>query len=551
MSQNPPMPPGPTGPQGPGPQWQQPGRPPQGPPPSGPQGGPPRPPQGYGPQGPPQGPPPGYGPPGQPPFQGQPGQPPYQGPPGGYPQAQAAAPTKKKSKVPMAVAGVLALALLGGGVYFGLNFLRGSTPAAAQALPADAMVVLELNLAPAAGQQRALGEWVQRFPSLDQDALGEDYKESLWNLIPDDPDKPDYQTQIKPWLGDSLAVALVAGVDGEPQPVVAVETTDRGKAEEFFAAEIDGAEYGFIDDTAVVWEADDVSVDLEAIRESPIAETEQYKTDMDRLGDGAELASVWFSGSAVELTDDFNTTGVDTSTLRDMHGAGGISVDSDVIAMKFVGYSPQAVVSDLDMVDFTSSMPDSLLVMGFGLPDESFDEMWAEMEPLVESDPTFSGLFQSADDIKSLIGNRTAIAVSVDDLEMPEPKFAVKGEGVDRDRQQNLLDQFTGGEPIPGLESRTEDDVTVHAFGWTADEVLNPGSKLSDNAGFAKATELDGPASAIAWFDAANLRSANGYSSLPPEGREFLDPLAGIGIVGSGVDDDNYSEGFIRIVANQ
>ena len=143
MSQNPPMPPGPTGPQGPGPQWQQPGRPPQGPPPSGPQGGPPRPPQGYGPQGPPQGPPPGYGPPGQPPFQGQPGQPPYQGPPGGYPQAQAAAPTKKKSKVPMAVAGVLALALLGGGVYFGLNFLRGSTPAAAQALPADAMVVLE------------------------------------------------------------------------------------------------------------------------------------------------------------------------------------------------------------------------------------------------------------------------------------------------------------------------------------------------------------------------------------------------------------------------
>ena len=156
----------------PNPNWQG-GQPPQAP-------RPPQPPPGYGQQ-----PPPGYGQQQQPPYGQQ--QPPQYGqrppqnfgqqppqnfgqqPPPGYGQQPPQGygqqpPVKKKSKVTAIVAGVVALALIAGGVVLGLNFFRGSSPAAAKALPSNALAVFELNLNPSAGQEARAARLGQALP---------------------------------------------------------------------------------------------------------------------------------------------------------------------------------------------------------------------------------------------------------------------------------------------------------------------------------------------------------------------------------------------------
>ena len=555
MSQNPPNPNWQGGPQGgPGQPWQQGGpQQPQQPQPGGPQGQQPSFGQYHGAQPTPQRP---TGP--QPPYGNGPQQQ-YGGPQQGHPQGNAQVggtpvDPKKKSKAPAIIAGVLALALIAGGVFLGMRFFGGATPAAVKALPANALGAVEINLEPAANQQLAVRDWVERFPSLQAEApQTDDYKQALWEMVTSqEEDAPDYETEIKPWLGASIAMAVVEGTDGEPQPVIAVETTDEGKAREFFTSEAPDMEVEFIDKTAVLWEADDVSVDVNAIEGAALADTDSFKADMDKLGSDAFLATFWVGPEGMQKvaeSGDVTATGFNVDDLADMRVAGGLKVESDVMGMEFVSYSPEAQAGgdDVDAKDFAASMDgDALAVLGFGLNDDQYAQMWEGAQPLLEQDPAMSELITSVDDLKALFGNRAAVSVSLDNLQAPEPKIGIKTETKDVDRQQEILDRFFGGQEVPGLERSTEGDVTVFGFGQTTDAVLNPASKLGDNDAFATATDGAGPA--ILWVNTDKIRSFPEFSDAPPELKEALEPIAGIG-GGSSDVEDGYVEGFLRVIA--
>lgn len=544
MTQNPPPGWQPGGPQQP-PQAQQPWQ----------QSGPPQPPQQQ----------PQFG--GSPAPQQQFGGPPPPPPPGaqgyGPPQGQ----PKKKSKVPLVVAGVLALALIIGGVYFGLSFFRGSSPAAAQGLPSDVVVAVELNLAPAAADQLALARIVNKFPVDDQMSETDNYKEALWNLLPDDADAPPF-SEVEPWLGDSVAMgfrenALTSSASGE-HFILAIETKDKGRAEAFAAAEFgDDTQVFFVDDIMVVADASD-SVTADSIQAAPLADDEEYQADLAKLG-GGSLATVWFGSGAAEMLIDEagETTGVtptaDLEMLRGMHGAMGVKVEENKLTLESQIKTPNAPDVDVDDVrDFASALPGNALgAFAIATAEESFTQLW----DVVQQDPSMVQAandlgITSAADLYALIGKEVGVSVAMDEqagMPIIGARFVTENPAKQKeilDNLNELMAQSGMGEAPFALEQ--DGDAAYLAFGQGIDAVRNPSSTLGDSDAYKDV--VDGDADSVFFVDFNAIKQLSFYqeavsSSSDAEMAKWLEPLRTMGGVATNGGDD-YSTSEFHVTFN-
>lgn len=544
MTQNPPnsgWQPSPQGPQQP--QWTPTGQPPQ---------------QGFGPQG-----QPGYGPQGQPGFTPQQpgyGNQPPQGQPGYSPQGpQNLVEPKKKSKTPVIIAAVVALALVVGGVIFALTFFRGATPAAAKGLPADALMAFEVNLAPSTADKLALKSIIEKFP-VDTSDAGDDYKEALWDLIPDSEDKPDYESEIKPWLGDSVAIALLnkgpESLESDASPIVAVETTDQGKAEEFAQANLDGAKYFFIDSLLVFMDEDE-TITADDITGNSLADSEEYQDDLAKLGDGF-LATAWFSSSLMDLALEqaqdslYGNPGFDVEQLRGIHGAMGLQAGDDMVTLKAGFHTPNAPDATPDDIrDFTKALSGDALVVFAGSTTEAlFTQYWELISetPDVRDAAAQLGI-TSAADLEALIGKHVGITLS-----MPgsEPAVGAKLETEDADKQRQILDQLdelllqSGSTEQVAIEQ--DGNTAIVAFGQSIDDVANPATRLGDVEAFGKV--VDGPAQSVLFVNFYEIKALQAYEEMlqyqDDQTREWLEPITAIGLT-STQGDDKYAEAFIRV----
>lgn len=100
------------------------------------------------------------------------------------------------------------LTLVGAVVVGGyLAFFSASTDRAAAAVPADTPIYLSVYLQPSAGQQMNLGRLIGRLPGFsDEAALSSKVDEAVQQLLTGS--GFDYRRDLKPWLGDQLAVAV-------------------------------------------------------------------------------------------------------------------------------------------------------------------------------------------------------------------------------------------------------------------------------------------------------------------------------------------------------
>lgn len=541
-------------PQGPqGPNYQQ-GNPQQGPGPQqpgqpGPQQGNP---QQFGPQGQPQ---PQYaqqGPQGQPPY----GQQQYSqqgqqfGPQGQQPgpwgqQAGPQEPTKK-SKKPIIIAAVVAVALLVGGGFLVASLLGGSTPAASQGLPSNALAAIEVNLNPSAGQKLAVKEFAEKFPDLASDVadVEGDYKKAIWELIPDSGDKPDYDTEIKPWLGDSIAVAIT-DLEGE-QVVAAIQVTDTGAAQEFVEAEFeDDITVEFIDDLMIV-SGSDAPADVEAIKESSLADNETYVADMAKLGSDY-LATGWVSeeliNQAIEASE--SEVGIETAGIA-AHGAAGIKIEDGVAVLRGVSKSGQEI-GDAELADdFISSLPaGGLGVLGSAFSAETIDLLWEQLEPMYAQDPSMFEAFgiSSADDLKAVLGNQLAVTFGFDGQ---RPSVGIKVETDDPAKHQEVLETIASGIGIPDVQHSTDGNTVFTTWGMSPDALANPSETLGDNEAFGKVTETSGDTQAVLWVDVPALLANQALGLGGTEEAKYLEPISGVGISGSTLDD-GYAEFFVRV----
>ena len=361
-------------------------------------------------------------------------------------------------------------------------------------------------------------------------------------------DKPDYETKIKPWLGDSIGFAVMEGKN-DVVPVIAIQTTDKGKAEEFFKAEAGRHTVGWVDNTAVLWLADDITVNVDDIKKSPIAESADYKADMAKLGGSDYLGTMWAGSAAIRKAaqQGVQSSGVPVTDIPDSRVAAGLKAENDNITLKASVYSAKAVKQDGSIKDFVGSLDgNSVGAFGASISEDTVNELWKQLEPMLGQQPQLGQLFTSVDDLKALLGSKVAASVN---FASDAPQVGVKSESHDPAKQGEILDKILS-EAMPGLERKTEGNVTAIGYGMTADSVLNPSTKLSDNAAYKKAIDGVGNPTGIVWVDLQRVTQVipEYESSVPPEAKEALAPLAGVALVAN-TDGTNHGTIQLKVVA--
>ncbi|HZG94245.1 MAG TPA: DUF3352 domain-containing protein [Mycobacteriales bacterium] len=175
---------------------------------------------------------PGYGSPapGQPPY-GQPvppdqsgyGQPAYGGPMG-----YQGPPTRSRRGAALG-AGALVLTLVAGAGVYAASRVDGGGTQPEELVPASAFAFGKLDLDPAADQKVAIREFASKFPEAPKPRGDENITDALLKGAFDQDKCVDFETDIKPWLGDRVGMAGITGTDGKPVPLVLVQVKDEAK----------------------------------------------------------------------------------------------------------------------------------------------------------------------------------------------------------------------------------------------------------------------------------------------------------------------------------
>lgn len=535
----------------PGPQQSRPGQ--AGGPPQGPRGpqqhpGPQNQPYGtqgqqFGPQGPQQG--QQFGPQGQQYGQGPQGQP--YGPQGQQFRSQGQQQTKSRTPK-IIVAAVVAVALIAGAVVLGTQFLGGSTPAAAKGLPADTLAVMEINLAPSAGDQMELKEFVEKFPALqgETDQLPDNYKEALWQLIPDDETKPEW-SEVEPWLGDSIAIGMLDSVQTVPNRdmAVAIEVTDEEAAQAFADKHFPDESVSLHDGLMVVTDGD-APLEAADVVENSLADTDAYKADMDELGDGY-LATAWFSEKALEGLQGMPTDmpAPAPMDLPAMHGAFGLKIDDGNAVVRSVMATEDFELPEGGGTDeLVGALPAGMFVAGGQIPDATYQQLW----DVISSDPNvMSGLSQygitTVDDLRAVVGSQLGISVSITN-DMPVFGLAVQTDNPDLHSQ--VVSRLLTDMGLHDAQHEVIGDLAYTTYGMSPSEMAEPANPASGIEAYDELTEGSGDVHSVAYLDMDQLVQFMDRTGADPQLTENLAPISGIGITGSKLND-TYAESFIRI----
>src|SRR3954447_8279463 len=175
--------------------------------------------------------------------------------------------------------------------------------AAESLVPATAFAVGTLDLSMPGGQADALSTFADHFPGSPTHHGDGSAVDRLLRAIFRGSSDPhvDYDRDVKPWLGDHVALAGWTDKDGKPQMEAVIESTDDGAARTELTKMFhdgDGA-VRFADGFAVIGQNDAMArAAIDAAHRSSLADNTTYVADIDALpGDPALTA--WMDGPAV------------------------------------------------------------------------------------------------------------------------------------------------------------------------------------------------------------------------------------------------------------
>lgn len=184
---------------------------------------------------------------------------------------------------------------------------------AAGITPTDALALVSVNLDPSIAQKRNLLAIARRFPDAREEVKGEfdETRDGLLAALLEDSGL-DFGRDVKPWLGDEVAlVVLPPGSEGPPLVLALVETDDAGRARAAIdkatrAGEFSGA-YRVVGDFVVISDQDDEAADARALDavvaqsrkdDGGLARSAEFTRVVDRLhGDRLLLAWVDVKGA--------------------------------------------------------------------------------------------------------------------------------------------------------------------------------------------------------------------------------------------------------------
>ncbi|MCW2831491.1 MAG: hypothetical protein JWP31_2183 [Aeromicrobium sp.] len=270
--------------------------------------------------------------------------------------APAAGGGKRRGKT-WVIGGVVAAIVIAGGAagsWAVFTKLSGGGPQPHDALPDSVIAYARVDVDPSASQKIEIFQLIREFPDVAKE-LGikddnQDLRELLFDEVEDQCDVT-YEDDVEPWLGERVGVAL--DDDGET-PLVAVQYTDKDKAEDGITSLIDCAGGGDLgEDPGVAFNDDQkyviVSLSQDAAddavadgKDSPLAADKTFAQDMEDLGDQG-VFSAWVNLDEVKKIPAIES------------GLGELQVDSDEIVgdTRSVAVTFRAADSSLELAGIT------------------------------------------------------------------------------------------------------------------------------------------------------------------------------------------------------
>ena len=250
----------------------------------------------------------------------------------------------RRSRLLAGIATVMAL-VVGGGAYAAWSVLNGGGTQPDQILPATTVAFVKLDLNPSAGQKLDLYRLLQKFPaathlqSSDSDFSGWITRQLSQSVTTGG---LNFAKDIKPWLGDRFAVALVplrskAGAQ-TPEPVVVLAETDQTAAaaamNKLRALGDSSLGYAFTDGYVVVSPSlkSGAAAVVTAGHASPLSGNKQFQSDIASLNsdqvitawmDAGRVGKLLQQGIAAALSGPFSAT---SSSGSGTSSAGSVSI---------------------------------------------------------------------------------------------------------------------------------------------------------------------------------------------------------------------------------
>ncbi|MGN6610606.1 MAG: DUF3352 domain-containing protein [Angustibacter sp.] len=457
-----------------------------------------------------------------------------------------AAPARGRGRGLIIGAGVLAVALVGGGAALAASKLGGGGAQPDEAVPASAVGFVAVDLDPSAGQKVDFLRFARKFPDA-RKAIGsdDDVRKALFEALKKDGQiKGDWSSDVAPWLGDRAGFAVLPPTaDGDdPEALVVLAVTDSGKAKAGIAKVSEGqAKCEFPDGWAVC--SDDAAVVSKAVKDAadkPLSQAKDYTADVDALGERG-VARGWFDLG--KLQEAIPTSGAQMSAALSsakLSGRTAFALRFDGPTLELTGHATGTQLPKLTGSAGVDDLPaSSVAVYGFSGADRLVDYAYTQVRKTAETmngveqlDAVTQQLQQQfgisvPGDVTKAIGDRLAIVYG--GTQDGAPQVAARFSG-DRGALDKIVHAVQGGAGLTLARAQSGSDSIIATTQAYADAVAKDHG-LGATPAFRAAVPRAKDAQAVLYVDVASaLAQVGDQAELNATEREQLKPLRSFGL---------------------
>lgn len=484
--------------------------------------------------------------------------------------------------VGLGIGAVVAAGAIAAGTW-GVSKLSGGGPGAAQVLPAGALAYASVDLDPSAGQKIEAYQTLRKFPALKEQLdldSHDDLRKALVQALLDDDCGLTYSEDFEPWLGDKAGVALVkadSSDQAEPQPVVAIESTDDDKAvdgvrhifescapeEEFGVSSLDG--YVLVGPSQQV--VDDART---AAEHKPLSEDGAFNDQVDKLGDpgivsfyvakeaAGELAQA-AQESTAGLVGDAGAMAGGLDDLADSFGGAAGTLRFNDGGLEFEAVATSADLAGQGTATTVGNLPDTTVAaLGVGFSDEQLAKVTGRLgkgglNGATEQFEQETGV-PLDEAINTLLGGGLVLALdgTSDFTHLdngPEGLKAGLRISGDPDKITDLLSGMLGRlGGLDGLVTESSQDAVAVGFDQAYLKELLAGGDLGSTDAFTAAVPHAGTASGVLYLDTDGTNDwlVELAKSGDPAGQRTVDNLAPLSSFGVSAWTDG-ADGHLQV----
>ncbi|MBK5305083.1 MAG: DUF3352 domain-containing protein [Frankiaceae bacterium] len=454
----------------------------------------------------------------------------------------------KRGPVPTMAAiaiGMSAVLVAGVGTAVAVGSAIGGGQQPEDVLPASSIALAKVDLAPSLGQRKAVYDISKKFPTIDAhspESIKDDLLEALFDQSGD---LLDYDTDVKPWLGDRVGIAAVPNGKGSADPVAAIQYTDKEKARKALAeAQKESADdpfaFAFSGDYVIVAttqkEADDY-----AKADEHLSDRGAFNDAIDAL-DGDQLVLGW--GDIKGVYDALPEEQRKNAKLdQDSSGSFvvGLHADSDYLEVQGKAVDVGDSLKQYGSTSF-GAQPGNNLIATFPIQATAVMEVTGVGAALTEAYDTFAdqewfgqvneGAAQFGltlpQDLTTVFGNDLAVGVFGDLRQNPRVVAHIKTD--DPDKAVSILKGVPSSEDTPPFAVEKDNDGGYFVGTDSGAIALATNGTLGESAPFKRALP-DADRASFAVY--VSIGRAAGLTDEAPDG---LDKLEAFGMTASNED---------------